>query len=59
VLSFEIRADGGVTIVGTETELRMLAHWILRAALVGSVVPTFVADEGLTSLVIMREDDND
>jgi hypothetical protein len=57
MLAVEIRPDGGVTITGTERDLRELASWLLRAAVNGSATPAFVADRGLSSITITRSDD--
>jgi hypothetical protein len=61
MLSFEIRTDGGVTIEGTERDLRELSGWLDVAASIDdvSVSATFIADEGKTTIDINRLDDPD
>jgi hypothetical protein len=59
MLSFEIRTDGGVTIEGTERDLLELSDWLDVAASIDEVSATFIADEGKTTIDIIRLDDPD
>jgi hypothetical protein len=43
-----------VRIEANQDELRMLANWLLRAAVTGEAYPAFVSDEELTRIEIRR-----
>jgi hypothetical protein len=58
LLIFAVQQDGGMLISATERELRALADWIMLAAETGHEYPTFVADEGMTHLIIERDVDD-
>jgi hypothetical protein len=53
MLSFEITPDGGVRIEGTAYELATLAQWLTAAVTHGKVEPTYIADEGVTTVEII------
>jgi hypothetical protein len=55
-LAVEIMEDGGVRIAGTAAELCALASWLLSAAAHGHAQPSYVTDEALTVMDIMRID---
>jgi hypothetical protein len=56
VLVIEIKRDGGVVISGRADELRDLAAWVMRAIADGRSEATFVADRGLSRLVVEVDD---
>lgn len=57
MLSFEITESGGVEIRGTEKELMALTWWIGKAIGEGEAKASFVPDQQLTSIKVVREED--
>jgi len=56
MLTFVVAAGGGVQITGSAAELRMLAAYLRQGARIGRVTPSFVADDLLTHIEIVRVD---
>lgn len=48
--------DGGLLVSGTTQDLKSLALHLLNAVHEGHANPTFVADRGVTSILIQRTD---
>lgn len=57
MLTFEVCPDGGVKIAGSTGDLCDLIGWCVVAIKTGHASPTYVADESLAEVEIVREGD--